>query len=262
MQSSTRRSSAPTRRRPARRSSIKQSHGGAGAQARAVIDGLAGRRRDAGARLRHRRDRGQRPDRQELAGAAAGEFIALHLDDHFPGAQGQSESHQGLGRSGKARRRRHHAESENLRRRALELPRRLGSCLEEGPDARNRPRRSSPASTRTCRCSTPARVARPSPSSSAASATCCWPGRTKRFSRLREFGADKFEIVVPPLSDPGRTAGDHRRQGRRQERHARDRRRLSALLVHPGRPGDRGEELLPAARCRDRRRSTKTPSPR
>ena len=36
---------------------IKQSHGGSGKQARSVIDGLAGRRRDARARLRHRRDR-------------------------------------------------------------------------------------------------------------------------------------------------------------------------------------------------------------
>ena len=40
---------------------IQMSHGGSGKQARAVIDGLAGRRRDAGARLRHRRDRRAQP---------------------------------------------------------------------------------------------------------------------------------------------------------------------------------------------------------
>jgi ABC-type sulfate transport system substrate-binding protein len=32
---------------------------------------------------------------------------------------------------------------------------------------------------------------------SAASATCCWPGRTRRFSRVKELGPDKFEIVRP-----------------------------------------------------------------
>ena len=34
--------------------------------------------------------------------------------------------------------------------------------------------------SRTCRCSIPARAARRPPSCSAASATCCWPGRTRR----------------------------------------------------------------------------------
>ena len=30
--------------------------------------------------------------------------------------------------------------------------------------------------------------------------TCCSPGRTKPSSSVKEFGADKFEIVVPSLS--------------------------------------------------------------
>ena len=55
-------------------------------------------------------------------------------------------------------------------------------------------------STGTSRCSTPAPAARPPPSPSAASATCCSPGRTRPSSSLNELGADKFEIVVPPLS--------------------------------------------------------------
>ena len=38
---------------------IRQSHGGSGAQARSVIDGIDARRRHAGAGLRHRRDRGE-----------------------------------------------------------------------------------------------------------------------------------------------------------------------------------------------------------
>ena len=90
---------------------------------------------------------------------------------------------------------------EDLRRRALELPRRLGlrrSSKYGGEAAGARPR--APASSRTCRSSTPAPAARPSPSSSAASATCSSPGRTRRCSRCKEFGAGKFEIVVPSVS--------------------------------------------------------------
>ena len=53
---------------------IEQSHGGSGAQARAVIDGLAGRRRDARARGRHQQDRRSRPDRHRLARPAPEQF--------------------------------------------------------------------------------------------------------------------------------------------------------------------------------------------
>ncbi len=42
---------------------------------------------------------------------------------------------------------------------------------------------SSPISITMCRCWIPARAARPSPSPSAASAMCCWPGKTKRIWR-------------------------------------------------------------------------------
>ena len=52
----------------------------------------------------------------------------------------------------------------------------------------------------TCRCSTPARAARPPPSRSAASATCCSPGRTRRSSRSKELGEDQFDIVLPSIS--------------------------------------------------------------
>ena len=68
-----------------------------------------------------------------LAEAAAAERLALHLDDRVPGPQGQPEEHQGLGRSREAGRQGDHAESEDLRRRALELPRRLGLRAEEVP---------------------------------------------------------------------------------------------------------------------------------
>ena len=55
---------------------------------------------------------------------------AVHVDDRVPGAQGQPEGHQGLGRSREAGRRGHHAEPEDLGRRALELPRRVGVRAE------------------------------------------------------------------------------------------------------------------------------------
>ena len=63
----------------------------------------------------------------QLAGAAAAEQLALHLDDRVPGAQGQPEEDQGLGRPREARRLGDHAEPEDLGRRALELPR--GLCV-------------------------------------------------------------------------------------------------------------------------------------
>src|ERR1700719_2596908 len=69
---------------------IKQSHGGSGSQARAVIDGL-------------------HPD--GLAKAAVAECLALHIDHRIPGAQGQPQGHQGLGRPDQAGRQRHHPES-------------------------------------------------------------------------------------------------------------------------------------------------------
>ncbi len=69
-------------------------------------------------------------------GAPAQQLLALHLDHRLPGAQGQSQGHQGLGRPGQGRRPDHHAEPEDLRRRTLELSRRLGL----GPQAVRRRR--------------------------------------------------------------------------------------------------------------------------
>ncbi len=71
-------------------------------------------------------------------------------------------------------------EPEDLGRRALELSGRLGLGREEraGPEGIR-----AASCTRTSRSSTPARADRPRPSRSAASATCCWPGRTRPTSR-------------------------------------------------------------------------------
>ena len=132
--SSTPRSTRPSPRsgssRPARRSSIRASHGGSGKQARSVIDGLEA---DV-VTLALAADIDAIATNGKLLpanwqSAPAAQQRAVHLDDRVPGAQGQSEGHQGLGRPGQARRRRDHAEPEDLRRRALELPRRVGVGL-------------------------------------------------------------------------------------------------------------------------------------
>ena len=122
----------------------------------------AGRRGHAGTGRRHRRarDAGQAAAGQ-LAGTAAAQQRALHVDDRVPGAQGQSEGHQGLGRPRKARRVGDHAEPEDLGRRALELPRGLGLGAEAAGWQRGHGHRvHAQAVARPCRCSTPARAAR------------------------------------------------------------------------------------------------------
>ena len=102
-----------------------------------------------------------------------------------------------------------HAEPEDLGRRALELPRRVGLRAASRPAA-TRPRRKEfvdaalqeRAGARLGRARRDHHLRR-----SAASATCCSPGRTRRCSRSRSSGADKFEIVVPSRQHPGRAAG-------------------------------------------------------
>ena len=153
---------------------IKPSHGGSGKQARSVIDGLEA---DV-VTLALAYDIDAIADKadcspQDWQKRLPHNSVALHLDHRVPGAQGQSEGHQGLGRPGQAGRAGDHAQPEDLGRRALELPGRLGLRAEEV-----RRRRGQGQGVRqgdlhaTCRCSTPARAARPPPSSSAASATC------------------------------------------------------------------------------------------
>ena len=136
-----------------------------------------------------------------LADAPAQQQHALHLDHRVPGAQGQPQGHQGLGRPRQAGRRR--SSRPTRRPRAA----RAGTTSPPGPmRSQARRRRGQGAGLRrqalqaTCRCSTPARAARPPPSSSAASATCCSPGRTRPSWRSRSSGKDKFEIVVPSIS--------------------------------------------------------------
>ena len=74
---------------------------------------------------------------------------------------------------------------------------------------------------------------------------------------LNEFGKDKFEIVDAVALDPGGAAGRGRRQGGRQEGHARRGRSLSQIPLHAGRPGDRGAAITIARAIRRSRRNTR-----
>ena len=163
---------------------IQQSHGGSGKQARAVIDGLEA---DV-VTLALAYD----IDAIAQAGLIApgwqkrlpAQLLPLHLDHRVPRPQGQPEGHQGLGRPREARRRRHHAEPEDLGRRALELPGGLGLGAAaarrrrgegaglRGPALQERAR----ARHRRPRLDQHLRAAR-------ASATCSSPGRTRPSSR-------------------------------------------------------------------------------
>ena len=132
-----------------RASTIQQSHGGSGKQARAVIDGLEADVVTLALAYDIDAIAAQRALLAEgLAEAAAAQQRALHLDDRVPGAQGQPQGHQGLGRPRQARRAGDHAQSQDLGRRALELSRRLGLCAasRSASDETKARRRSSPSS--------------------------------------------------------------------------------------------------------------------
>ena len=233
---------------------IKQSHGGSGTQARAVIDGLQA---DV-VTLALAYD----IDAIAAKGLIAADWqkrlphnsLALHLDHRVPGAQGQSQGHQGLGRPGQARRRGHHAEPEDLGRRALELSRRLGLRAEANP--------ARPSKAQALR--------RPSSTSNVPVLDTGARGSTTTFVRARhrrraaglgergvpraqrEFGTDKFEIVSPSLSilaEPPVAVVDAvvDRKGTRAVAEA-----YLKYWYSQGRPGDCRAQLLSSARSRDR----------
>ena len=192
---------------------IKQSHGGSGKQARAVIDGLEADVVTLALAYDIDAIAARASLIAELADATAQQHRALHLDHRLPGPQGQSEGDQGLGRPGQAGRAGDHAESEDLGRRALELSRRLGLRPEAARRRRARPRTSSPSSISNV----------PVLDTGARGSTTTFAQRgigdvllaweNEAFLALKEFGPDKFEIVAPVGQHPGRAAGGGGRQG-------------------------------------------------
>ena len=147
---------------------INQSHNGSSRQARSILEGLEAdvvtfnQVTDVQVLLRQ----GQ-ADPGRLGEAPAEQFVAVLLAAGLSGARRQSEGHQGLGRSGEARRPGDLPEPENLRQRALHVSGRLR--LREGQVRRARQKADDfiKSCSPTCRCSTPAAAPRPRPSSSA-----------------------------------------------------------------------------------------------
>ncbi len=182
---------------------IEQSHGGSGTQARAVIDGLQA---DV-VTLALAYDIDAIADKAQLINPGwqkrlTGQQHALHFNDRFPGAQGQSERHSRLARRDPQRRQRDYAESEDIRRRALELPRRVGICLEQvRRHDEQKARDFIDGALQKC---SGARFRRPRRHHDIRAArhwaTFSSPGKTRRYLAVKEFGADKFEIVNPSSS--------------------------------------------------------------
>ncbi len=223
-----------------------------------------GRRGHPGAGLRHRRHRRQgeaAPGR--LAEAPAAQQRALHLDHRLPGAQGQPQGDQGLGRPGQAGRLGHHAQPQDLRRRALELPGRLGLCPEaEQAATRPRPASSSAALFKNvpvldsgARGSTTTFVQR-----GIGDVLLAW--ENEAFLAVKEFGADKFEIVAPSLSilaEPPVAVVDKvvDKHGTRKVAEA-----YLKYLYTPEGQEIAGKQLLPPAPAGGGRRSTRSSSRR
>ena len=179
---------------------ISQSHGGSGKQARSVIDGL-----DADvATLALAYDidaicgTGRSCIPKNWQSLASPQQLAVHLHHRLPGAQGQSQGHQGLGRPGQARHLKvitpNPKTSGGARWNYLAA---WGYALSTTATTPPRPTTSWPSSTRTCPCWTPAPAARPPPSCSAASATCTSPGRTRPCWPSRSWAPTRWSWWCP-----------------------------------------------------------------
>ena len=162
-----------------------------------------GRRRHAGARLRHRSDR--RAQRSLLPAdwqdALAEQQLPVHVDDRVPGSQGQSEGDQGLERPGEGRRRSHHAEPEDLRRRPATTIWPLGAthCKQNNNDEAKAREfvtalyKNVPVLDSGARGSTTTFVQR-----GIGDVLLAW--ENEALLAIKELGPDKVEMVVPSMS--------------------------------------------------------------
>jgi hypothetical protein len=120
---------------------------------------------------RHRHAGRPRPGRQGLGQEIPEQCRAVLLDHGVPGPQGQSEADPRLGRPGQAGCESRDPEPEDRRQRPLHLPGGLGLGDQERRQRSPGARAGRRASSRTCRCWTPAAAPPPPPSPSARSAT-------------------------------------------------------------------------------------------
>ncbi|MCK7475363.1 MAG: sulfate ABC transporter substrate-binding protein [Rhodopseudomonas palustris] len=238
------------RRRPARASTIKQSHGGSGKQARAVIDGLQADvvtlalAYDIDAIA----EKGKLI-RPELAGAPAAQFSSPYTSTIVflvrKGNPKAIKDWDDLVKPGVAC---DHAEPEDLGWRPLELPGRLGLCAEAAWRQRGQgAASSSPTSTRTSRCSIPARAAPPRRSSQRGIGDVLHglgergvPRRQANSARTSSRSSCRRSRILaePPVAVVDEVAD--------KQRHARSRRGLPGVPVLQGRPGDRRAALTTA----------------
>ena len=230
---------------------IKQSHGGSGSQARGVIDGLQA-------------DVVTLALAYDIDAIAAKGLIAADWQKRLPlNASPYTSTIVFLVRKGNPKGikdwddlikpgvSRDHAESEDLRRRALELSRRMGLRAEEirlrrqGEAIRRRPlQQRAGAGHRRARRDRHLRRAR-----RRRRAAGVGERGVSRPARIRQ-GQVRDRVAVGV--DPGRAAAVRGRCGRRQERHARGGRGLPEILVLEGGPGNRRAQFLSPARSRDR----------
>ena len=226
---------------------IQQSHGGSGAQARAVIDGL-----DA--------------DVVTLALAADIDAIAAktgkipadwqkQLPNNsspytstivFLVRKGNPKGIHDWRRSRQARRLGHHAEPEDLGRGALELSSPPGATA-------SRPSTATRQKTRDFVAAIYKNV--PVLDTGARGSTMTFAKRglgdvliaweNDAFLALDEFGKDQFEIVAPSLSILAEPPVARGRRQRRRQGHAQGRRGLSQLSLHARSAGDHRQEPLP-----------------
>ena len=236
--------------RPGERITINQSHGGSGAQARAVLDGLQAdvvtlalapiSTRWPGVACSRRTGRRGCPTMPRPTPARSCSWCARATRRRS--TTGPTCSSPDVSRD--------HAEPEDLGRRALELPRRTRPGRSAQPDATAEPRPNTSCARCSirCRCSTPVRAVPPPASPSAVSATCCWPGRTKPGSRARNSAPTSSRSSIPSLSilaEPPVAVVDAvvDKQGTRAAGAG-----LSRVSLYEAGPGDRRAQLLPPTR--------------
>ena len=254
---------APRWQAPAKQQiAIRQSHGGSGKQARAVIDGLPAD--VVTLALAYDIDEIAKPTRliaPNWQKRLPNNSDALLFDDRLPGPQGQPEGDQGLGRPDQAGRQGHHPQPQDQRRRALELSRGLGLCAASNTASPAKARefmtrlfRNVPVLDSGARGSTTTFVQR-----GQGDVLLAW--ENEAFLAVNKLGKGKFDIVVPSVSilaEPPVAVVDKvvDKQG-----HAQGGRSLSQVPLHAGSAGDHRQELLSPAQRRRSRPSTRAASP-
>src|SRR5690606_33951424 len=226
-------------------------------------------RRHARPRLRHRPDAGAGADPAGLAAPPPTQQRALHLHHRVPRPRGEPQEHPGLGRPRAGRRVGDHAEPEDERGGAVELPRRVGLRPPPGPGRRplGRRRRGRGAGVRDA--ALPER-ARPR-LRRARLDEHVRPARHRRRAagvgergvpRRRGAGAGPVRHRGPEREHPGRAAGDGGGPVRRAARDDGGGAGLPPLPLQPHRAADRGEALLPPRLPAARRPRGPRPLPR